>query len=83
MDLIHVPEKDSKFGINCKYDEDCNNFILHSTNPTGECRFSMFTICGTTPESICSDIARLAREMQKVGFEQGRKHVREALGIEG
>jgi len=82
MDLINVPEKDSKLKIGCSFTEASGNFNVHSYNREGIRELSMFNVCGSSKASICSDIARLAREMQKVGFEQGRKHVREALGIE-
>jgi len=39
-------------------------------------------INAATPEGIARQIAMMATEIQKTGFEQGRAHVRQALGCQ-
>lgn len=35
----------------------------------------------TTPEDIAHQIANAIKEARDIGFEQGRKHIRKALGV--
>lgn len=58
----------------CKPDGD--GFVLHN----GEwlvCRLD-----AATPEGIAKQIAWLVKDAMDTGFEQGRRHVRAALGVE-
>jgi hypothetical protein len=46
--------------------------------------FSEYLICeidAATPEGIAHQIANAIREARDIGFEQGRRYVREALGL--
>jgi len=55
--------------------------IYKSNKYNGEPSMSIGEICATSKESIASDISHALISMQKIGFEQGRKYVRDALGI--
>ena len=75
--VTNVPTKGSKTGIECKPTEH-GDYRVQTTEGWEIC-----TICGTTPESIASGIASALSKVRDVGFEQGREHVRNALGIRG
>ena len=80
--MKNVPNINSEFGIGCTYDKDCDRYIVHSINPDGSRRLTIGEILGTSQESISNGITSLLINMREAGFEQGRKYVRDALGIE-
>lgn len=79
--LKNVPDVTSEYGIGCTFDEASNRFMVHSTNPDNTRRLNIDDICGTSKESIAHDIASIMRRMRMIGFLQGRKHVRLAMGL--
>lgn len=44
-------------------------------------RWNITEVSGHSKESTASDIQSLLQEFLKIGFEQGRTHVRTALGL--
>jgi len=80
--LINVPNiNDLSNGIGCSFNKESNSYEVYVTDHVGNRKLSMGNVCASTPESISNDIACLLIDMRKSGFEQGRKHVREALGL--
>ena len=73
--VVNVPPKGGNVGIECKPTEHGDYRVQTSDG------WEICTICGTSPESIASGIASAIRMVCDVGFEQGREHVRAALGI--
>ena len=84
--LVNVPDINAQlmqYGIECTYNEKSNHYEIHTVDLIlKERKIGMgFDICGTTPKSIAMDIAEALTQMRNIGFEQGRKYVRDALGI--
>lgn len=75
--IKNVPTAASGVGIECIQAEN-GDYLVQTADGWKIC-----TICGTTPASIASGIALMAMLIRDRGFEQGRKHVRHALGIDG
>lgn len=81
-DLVNIPPVDSEFSIGCDYNPDSNKYRVYQSYSDGRCRYSISELYATTPESLASDIASIVRKARMIGFQQGRQHVREALGID-
>ena len=75
--VTNVPTKDSGIGIECKQTEH-GDYRVQTTEGWEIC-----VIYGTSPESIANGIASAISLVRDAGFEQGREHVRTALGIVG
>lgn len=75
--VTNVPTAASGIGIECKPTENGDYRVQDAEG------WEICTICGTTPASIADGIASMARLIRDRGFEQGRAHVRRALGIDG
>lgn len=75
--VTNVPTAASGIGIECKPTEN-GDFRVQTSEGWEIC-----TICGTTPASVADGIASAIRMVRDRGFEQGRQHVRTALGIAG
>ncbi len=73
--LRNVPSIKNHLSTECEH-RTHNYVVFNSTTGLTICE-----ICTSTHRATAGDIACVLREMQKAGFEQGRKHVRDALGI--
>lgn len=73
--IANVPTAASGIGIECKPQEN-GDYLVQTAKGSAIC-----TINGTAPASIASGIASMAMLIRDRGFEQGRKHIRHALGI--
>lgn len=73
--VVNVPTAASGIVIECTPLAD-GDYRVHTSEGWEIC-----TICATTPASTASGIARAMSMVRDRGFEQGRKHVRDALGI--
>lgn len=73
--VTNVPTAESGIGIECQVTEQ-GDYRVQTTEGWEIC-----TITGATPESIATGIASALQLVRDRGFEQGRKHVRAALGI--
>ena len=73
--VMNVPTRDSNIAIVCVPQENGNFRVQNSEG------WEICTICGTTPESIASGISSALTKVRDIGFEQGRGHVRYALGL--
>lgn len=74
MNIINVPKHGSEIGIKCTVpDED---FLVVTTDGWRICEIS-----GHSQTATADGIQQLATELLRIGFEQGRAHVRAALGL--
>lgn len=73
--VTNVPTAASGIKIECKPTEG-GHFRVQTSEGWEIC-----TIHGATPESIADGIASALSLVRDQGFEQGRQHVRTALGI--
>lgn len=74
--VVNLPTAASGTDIQCVYEEDTRSFRLQ----TGE-GWRIADLTATTPQGLASEIASLVRIVRDQGFEQGRAHVRAALGV--
>jgi len=78
---VNVPSIDSQCGIGCTYDEKTDSFRVNSTNPDGSTKLNIKDINSKTNEGKAFQIAELLENFQIRGFQQGRKHIRMAMGF--
>jgi hypothetical protein len=74
--MINLPTKESESDIKCIQNEQ-GDFEVYDGDGWLIC-----TLQNTTMDSLCTDIADAIRLARDKGFEQGRRYVRSALGIE-
>ena len=73
--VTNVPRKDDPNGFECDPMED-GGFHLRTTDGT-----TIVHIESATAKGMASQIAHMATCIRDAGFEQGRAHVRKALGV--
>jgi hypothetical protein len=73
--VSNLPAPDSKESIVCTYE---GNGIYRVANSKG---LEIHRMHSYVPEGLAEEIAILVRLVRNTGFEQGRSHVRRALGL--
>lgn len=74
--VINLPTRASNNEIVCVYEESTQSYRLQTSEG-----WRIADLAATTPQGLASEIASLVRIVRDQGFEQGRAHVREALGV--
>ena len=77
MRMINLPDKTTMTEIKC--------FVVEGRGfevRTGDVGALICEIGALTPLQTADDIASAIYEARNIGFEQGRKYVRRALGVE-
>jgi len=78
--MINLPVKDSNLEIKgVPWKNGKGEFLGYLITDTHD--WKICEIHDTTPEGVADQIATAIREARDTGFEQGRAHVRKALGI--
>jgi hypothetical protein len=54
---------------------------VYKRDPTESDAYEICSIVAATPQGMADQIAAAIRNARDIGFEQGRRYVREALGI--
>lgn len=75
-DIRNVPLKGENIRIECTPNKN-GDFIVHTSNGREICRIS-----SCTQEGFADDIAKIMTRMRDIGFEQERRHVRLAIGLD-
>lgn len=75
--IVNVPQKDDIHTLIECVPQDNGDFLVQTSSGWSICE-----LCGSSPESLAREIASALTGMRDIGFEQGRRHVRMALGLE-
>lgn len=79
MNMSNLPTKESGLGIVGKVKKNSQGeFLGYLIADTHEWRIT--EIAAATPEGIADQIATAIKEARDIGFEQGRAHIRKAIG---
>lgn len=73
--VVNVPKKDSGIKIKCTSTD--NGFRVHTDNG-----YEICIINSESKKGIAEDIEYLLTKFRDIGFEHGREHIRNALGID-
>ena len=78
--MINLPTKESKIGVTGRTRKDpegnLTKYVILDSHDYIICEIDI-----TTPEDIACQIAVAIKEARDIGFEQGRKYIRKALGV--
>lgn len=80
MNMSNLPTKDGGLTLIGKIRKDAQGEV-QSYLITDSHDWRVTEISVTTPEGIADQIAWAIKEARDIGFEQGRAHVRKALGL--
>jgi hypothetical protein len=81
--IVNLPSFENRYKMDCYFDIADESFHIRNTSgKDAEFKLHIGSVCATTNEALSQDIVRILIEMRAKGFEEGRKHVRDALGIE-
>ena len=79
MNMSNLPTRESGLGIVGKVKKNAQGEVL-SYLIIDSHEWKITEIMAASPESIVDQIATAVKEARDIGFEQGRAHIRKAIG---